>query len=98
MWKPILGIALAALTLTGQAQEYYMSEPSVSACQGAFLDSGGNGGGYGDNENFTTVICPDGSGPAISLQWIIFNLSTAGTAPLDQLLSLIHISEPTRPY
>ncbi len=85
MWKPILGIALAALTLTGQAQEYYMSEPSVSACQGAFLDSGGNGGGYGDNENFTTVICPDGSGPAISLQWIIFNLSTAGTAPLDQL-------------
>ncbi len=62
-----------------------MSEPSVTACQGAFLDSNGNGGPYGDNENFTTVICPDGSGPAISLQWIIFNLSTAGAAPLDQL-------------
>lgn len=62
-----------------------MYEPSVTACQGAFLDSQGNGGPYQDNENFTTTICPDGSGPAISLQWIIFNLSTAGTSPLDQM-------------
>lgn len=62
-----------------------MSDPFVTACQGAFLDSGGNTGEYGDNENFTTTICSDGTGPAISLQWIIFELSTAGTAPLDQL-------------
>ncbi|MBK9176325.1 MAG: gliding motility-associated C-terminal domain-containing protein [Flavobacteriales bacterium] len=62
-----------------------MSEPSVTACQGAFLDSNGNGGPYDNNENFTTVICPDGSGPAISLQWVIFNLSTAGVAPADQM-------------
>ena len=65
--------------------EYYAYEPSVTSCSGAFLDSGGNGGPYGNNESFTTVICPDGAGPALSLQWIIFNLSTAGTAPLDQL-------------
>lgn len=67
------------------AQEYYMSQPSVVACQGAFLDSNGNGGPYGDNENFTTVICPDGGGPAISLQWVIFNLSSAGISPNDQM-------------
>ncbi|MFZ1692349.1 MAG: PKD domain-containing protein, partial [Flavobacteriales bacterium] len=62
-----------------------MNQPSVIACQGAFLDSNGNGGPYGNNENFTTVICPDGSGPAISLQWVIFDLSSAGVAPNDQM-------------
>lgn len=76
-WMSLVSIA--------SAQEFYISQPSVTTCQGALLDSGGNGGAYGDNENFTTVICPDGGGPAISLQWVIFNLSTAGVAPVDQL-------------
>lgn len=84
MRATLIAVALGVAAVA-QAQEYYMSEPSVTACQGAFLDSGGNTGSYGDNENFTTVICPDGGGPAISLQWIIFNLSTAGVAPLDQM-------------
>ena len=78
-------IAVAMSFGSAVAQEYYMSQPSVTACQGAFLDSNGNGGPYGDNENFTTVICPDGSGPAISLQWVIFNLSSAGISPNDQM-------------
>ncbi|HRH37901.1 MAG TPA: PKD domain-containing protein, partial [Flavobacteriales bacterium] len=62
-----------------------MSGGNQNTCQGAFLDSGGNPSEYGDNENFTVTLCSDGGGPAISLQWVIFNLSTAGTAPLDQL-------------
>lgn len=77
LWVSLIGGA--------SAQEYYSYEPNVTTCQGAFLDSGGNPGDYSDNESFTTVICPDGGGPAISLQWVIFNLSTAGVAPLDEM-------------
>jgi gliding motility-associated-like protein len=69
-----------------QAQVYTMADGSVTACAGAFVDSGGEGAsGYQNNENFTTTICPDGSGPAISLQFVTFNLSTAGSAPGDVL-------------
>lgn len=80
-----VAVVLLSLSIAGKAQEFYMGNPFINACQGALLDSQGNGGPYQDNENFTTTICPDGGGPAISLQWIIFNLSTAGTSPLDQL-------------
>lgn len=50
------------------------------------LDSGGEGAsGYGNNEHFTYTICPDSPGGAISLNFITFNLSTAGAAPIDVL-------------
>lgn len=78
-------LLLLVLAPLAMAQEFYINQPSVTTCQGAFLDSGGNPSPYGNNESFTSVICPDGSGPAISLQWIIFNLSTAGVAPIDQI-------------
>lgn len=78
------GVAVA-MGAAASAQEYYVNEPNISACQGAFLDTGGNPSNYGNNESFTSVICPDGSGPAISLQWVIFDLSTAGVAPIDQI-------------
>lgn len=68
------------------AQFYTITDGTVNACTGALLDSGGQGaGGYSNNENHTLVVCPDGSGPAISLQWITFTLSTAGVSPVDQL-------------
>ena len=79
---PVLAGVL--FTFTAQGQEFLISQGNATTCQGAFLDSGGNPGNYGNNENFTATICPDG-GPAISLQWIIFELSTAGTAPIDQM-------------
>ncbi len=79
--------AAIGLFACGQAagQEFRITEPFISACQGAFLDSGGNPSNYGNNESFTSTICPDGTGPAISLQWIVFNLSGNGNAPLDQI-------------
>lgn len=85
MLRSWIAVGLTTAALTANAQEYYMNQPTVNACQGAFLDSNGNGGPYGDNENFTSVICPDGTGPAISLQWVIFNLSSAGVSPNDQM-------------
>jgi gliding motility-associated-like protein len=79
---------LTTLLLATQLQaQYTIADGTVSACSGSLLDSGGEGaGGYQNNENFTTTICPDGSGgPAISLQFFTFNLSTAGSAPGDVL-------------
>ena len=78
----VLGLLAAQWT---SAQSHTIAEPYVEACIGAYLDSGGEGAsGYQNNENYTSTVCPDG-GPAISLQFITFNLSTAGTSPTDQL-------------
>jgi gliding motility-associated-like protein len=82
-------IALFASFLIGStvsAQQFSITEGSISTCQGVLEDSGGPAGSYGNNENFTATICPDGTGgPAISLQWIVFNLSNAGNPPADQI-------------
>ncbi|MBK7383497.1 MAG: gliding motility-associated C-terminal domain-containing protein [Flavobacteriales bacterium] len=88
MKKSIATILVSLAVLGAKAQvAFTIADGSVQACAGALLDSGGEGAsGYSNNEDYTLVLCPDGSGgPAISLQWITFNLSTAGTAPLDQL-------------
>jgi gliding motility-associated-like protein len=77
--------------MTGVANaqgSFLISQPEITTCQASLQDTGGEpGGGYQNNENFTTVICPDSPGQGISLNFgaTPFNLSTAGTAPLDQL-------------
>ena len=66
------------------AQAYSIFNGTTNACAGAFLDSGGQGAsGYGNNENYTYTICPDVPGGAISLNFLTFNLSTGGAAPID---------------
>jgi gliding motility-associated-like protein len=70
MTKNIYTFLLAILGMTAslQAQSYIMDGSPINDCGGFFLDSGGSSGGYGPNENFTTVICPDGtSGTHIQL-------------------------------
>lgn len=68
----ILGL-LSFLILTSfslQAQIYTMDGSPITDCTGFFMDSGGSGGGYGTNENFTTTICSDAStGTHIQLQF-----------------------------
>lgn len=44
-----------------RAQYHLISNGSVVDCDGFFLDSGGNTGDYGPNEDYTVSICPDGS-------------------------------------
>ncbi|MCB9184976.1 MAG: PKD domain-containing protein, partial [Flavobacteriales bacterium] len=66
------------------AQAFPIFNGTSNTCVGAFLDSGGQGAsGYGNNENYTYTICPDTPGGAISLNFLTFNLSTAGAAPVD---------------
>lgn len=54
-------VAFLLTTFMTQAQNYLMNGTPVNDCDGFFIDSGGNNGPYGPNENFTTTICPDGS-------------------------------------
>jgi gliding motility-associated-like protein len=83
----VFTLIVPILIATGlQAQSVLISDGTASACNGALIDSGGEGGpGYGNNENHTLVLCPDQPDGAISLQWAIFDLATTGTAPIDQL-------------
>lgn len=78
----ILGLAtlLTLQRVDGQI-EHLISAGDVSTCLGALQDSGGPAGDYGDNENHTATICPDVPGDAISLNWLICNLSPTGPNP-----------------
>jgi gliding motility-associated-like protein len=42
-------------------------------CGGNFVDTGGTGGNYGNNENLTTVICPVNPGDAVTVTFTAFN-------------------------
>ena len=82
----VFGLLLVA-TSFGQ-KSFTIADPSIVTCQASFLDTGGESQSpYGDNESFTTTICPttQGQGDAISLQFVAFSLSTAGTSPIDQM-------------
>lgn len=88
--SPITRAPLIALAILGAhvsfGQAYTITEPSITTCVGALLDSGGEGAsGYSNNEDFTTTICSDQAGQAITLNWITFNLNTDGPDPIDQL-------------
>ncbi|MCC6840841.1 MAG: gliding motility-associated C-terminal domain-containing protein [Flavobacteriales bacterium] len=76
----------ALLVPRAWAQVFLISQGNATTCSGALLDSGGEGGsGYGDNENYVMTICSSDPDSAISLSFIIFNLSGAGSAPADQI-------------
>ncbi|MDX9751042.1 MAG: PKD domain-containing protein [Flavobacteriales bacterium] len=79
-------ITLGLLAQAGMAQqEFPISGGDVTTCAGVLLDTGGQSGAYGNNENHTITICPDESGPAITLNWLVFSLSTEGIAPIDAI-------------
>ncbi|MEO0727437.1 MAG: proprotein convertase P-domain-containing protein [Bacteroidota bacterium] len=61
-------LLLTAAYLPLISQSYQMDGTPINDCSGFFQDSGGGTAGFGTNENFTTVICPDGtSGTHIQL-------------------------------
>lgn len=69
-----------------QTGAYPINGGNISVCSGALLDSGGQGGGgYGNNEHFIITICPGDPDSSITLSFVIFNLSAAGSIPTDQL-------------
>ena len=66
LFAPMAAFLLTAFT--AQAQNYLMNGTPINDCDGFFIDSGGNNGPYGPNQNLTTTICPaGGSGTHIRL-------------------------------
>ncbi len=56
-----------------------ISDGFAEACSGAFLDSGGQGGGgYQDNEYHVLTICPETEGDVVGVDFINFLLDTSG--------------------
>jgi len=75
---------VALLTTSSSAQDFLLSEAFIGTCSGMLFDSGGPQSDYGNNESYTTVVCPNLPGGRIRLMFYTFNLSVAGT-PDDAL-------------
>lgn len=60
LFAPTVAFLLTAFFT--QAQNYLMNGTPINDCDGFFIDSGGNNGPYGPNQNLTTTICPGGGG------------------------------------
>ena len=71
---------------TSWGQDFFeIDNGDITTCGGVLEDSGGGFAQYGANENFTATICPATAGDAISLNWLIANLSLAGPNPPDRI-------------
>lgn len=73
------------LVAQASAQQFSITAGTINTCAGVMEDSGGPSGSYGNNEDFTVVICPDQPGDAISLNWVVFSLSQQLPNPLDRI-------------
>ncbi|HEX8562838.1 MAG TPA: PKD domain-containing protein, partial [Flavobacterium sp.] len=72
--KKLLLLLSVFFCLSLSAQNYNISNTSVSTCSGNFYDSGGAGGNYGNGQSFTMTFCPSTPGSAIKLNFSAFNL------------------------
>lgn len=85
---PLLLLCSVLLSNEAHAQgpvQVSIADDTVSTCNGTLFDTGGQGGnGYSDNETFVLTICPDNPNDVITLDWVLFNLSTTNTAPQGQ--------------
>ncbi|TXB62191.1 proprotein convertase P-domain-containing protein [Phaeodactylibacter luteus] len=56
-------------------QSYIMGQDAmITACDGVFLDSGGNNGTYSANEDLEVTICPSGAGENVQLTFANINV------------------------
>ncbi|MBL7922924.1 MAG: gliding motility-associated C-terminal domain-containing protein [Bacteroidia bacterium] len=77
MLRKVLFRILTLLLLTAgplQAQVYTMGNGTVNTCSGFFYDSGGSGGDYFNNENYTLSICASTPGTCVRLNFTSFDL------------------------
>ncbi len=60
---------------TATAQDYLMSDNSISACSGTFYDTGGASGNYSAGETLTFTICPPFPNNKIQVDFTSFDLA-----------------------
>jgi gliding motility-associated-like protein len=69
----------APLALFAQGGSVSITDGYAESCGGAFLDSGGQGGGgYQNNEYFVLTICPDTPGDVVGVDFVNFLLDQSG--------------------
>ena len=66
--------AIAIISGSAFAQNYNMSNSSVTTCSGNFYDSGGSGGAYGNSQTFVFTICPSTPGAQVQVNFTSFAL------------------------
>ncbi len=60
-----------------EANEFIITDGiTVNTCNDIFLDSGGTGGDYSNNEGITYTICPDSPGASVSVNFTTFDVET----------------------
>ncbi len=70
----VVAIIVCILSALGNAQAYNMGNGTINTCSGSFYDSGGAGGNYANNQNFTYTICPNASGQCARVTFTAFNI------------------------
>jgi gliding motility-associated-like protein len=80
-----ISLSILTLSVAVRAQEFSIASGTINTCAGVLEDTGLSAGSYGNNEDYTVTICADTPGDAISLNWVVFNLSQQLPQPLDKI-------------
>ncbi len=72
--KKLLFIILLFFSISVEGQINIATGGTVNTCSDIFVDSGGLGGNYGDDENYEITICPDVAGIYVQLDFTTFNI------------------------
>ncbi|MBP6978364.1 MAG: M14 family zinc carboxypeptidase [Bacteroidales bacterium] len=65
--------------------EYVMQTGSYIACEGLFLDPGGQDGNYGNNKNITMTFYPDQAGKKVTADFLSFSVEADPSCAYDWL-------------
>jgi len=91
--KKTLYILSLIVCSIGFSQDVMMQDGTFMRCApDRFFDSGGEFGNYGNNENFTTTICPQNAG-----EFIILNFTAFSTQATIDILTIYDGDDTTAP-
>jgi hypothetical protein len=77
---------LYLVTIESYSQDYLISQGgTVTTCSGTFYDSGGWGGNYSNNEDYTMIFYPTTSGAKIQFTFTSFSVETHSNCNKDYL-------------
>jgi hypothetical protein len=69
----------------GQSSQFPMTNGSATTCNGTFLDSGGSGGNYQDNEDYTMTFNPGNTGARVKAVFTSFSVEEQSNCAYDYL-------------